>query len=372
MKGDITTRAGRRSLPPRREPYWQRIDRGAYLGYRVSLKGGEGTWIARWRDEDGKQHYHALPGPFETFDQARQKAEAWFRHCDKTGGADELTVAEACVHYVQHLRDANRGKTSDDAEGRFRKLVYDTDFGKISLNAIRPTRVKAWRDSISASGAAPATVNRNLNVLKAALNLAHRENLVADDSGWMSVPAIAGASKSRDRWLDAGERAALLDACPADLRAFVRGLLLTAARPGELASSTVADFNPIAGTLKYRSSKTEIRAVSLSTTALELCIDQSRGKLPGARLFSTADGKPWTKDRWTRPFRAAVLASGIADPTTVVLYAIRHTAISEMVASGMDAFTVAKMAGTSTTMIDKHYGHLVHEKTRDRLNRIDL
>jgi hypothetical protein len=51
---------------------------------------------------------------------------------------------------------------------------------------------------------------------------------------------------------------------------------------------------------------------------------------------------------------------------------VRHTAISELIAGGMDTFIVARLAGTSTGMIDKHYGHLRHEQTRVRLDAVAL
>ena len=45
------------------------------------------------------------------------------------------------------------------------------------------------------------------------------------------------------------------------------------------------------------------------------------------------------------------------------MYRLRHVAISEMIAGGVDTFLVAKLAGTSTAMIDKHHGHLRHEQS---------
>lgn len=54
------------------------------------------------------------------------------------------------------------------------------------------------------------------------------------------------------------------------------------------------------------------------------------------------------------------------------MYTLRHVAISEMIAGGVDTFLVAKLAGTSTAMIDKHYGHLRHEQTRARLDAVAM
>jgi len=55
----IVSRTDRGKLQSRREPYWARLLAGGYIGFR-KLDSGEGTWISRWRGEDGKQHYRAL------------------------------------------------------------------------------------------------------------------------------------------------------------------------------------------------------------------------------------------------------------------------------------------------------------------------
>jgi hypothetical protein len=59
------TRSARSKCEVRREPYWVRMDAGAFIGYR-RLSSGNGTWIARLRGDDGKQHYHALGSADDT------------------------------------------------------------------------------------------------------------------------------------------------------------------------------------------------------------------------------------------------------------------------------------------------------------------
>ena len=54
----IDTRSARTRLPERREPYWTVISEGCALGYRRGAKGG--TWIAKFRDPEGKRHLEAL------------------------------------------------------------------------------------------------------------------------------------------------------------------------------------------------------------------------------------------------------------------------------------------------------------------------
>src|SRR5665213_2958304 len=56
----IDSRSARARLAQRAEPYWTVISEGCALGYRRGSKGG--TWVARFRDDSGKQHYEALGG----------------------------------------------------------------------------------------------------------------------------------------------------------------------------------------------------------------------------------------------------------------------------------------------------------------------
>jgi hypothetical protein len=51
---------------------------------------------------------------------------------------------------------------------------------------------------------------------------------------------------------------------------------------------------------------------------------------------------------------------------------MRHCAISEQIMAGMSSFVVAKLAGTSTRMIDSNYGHITVSRARDLLNAVNM
>jgi hypothetical protein len=46
--------------------------------------------------------------------------------------------------------------------------------------------------------------------------------------------------------------------------------------------------------------------------------------------------------------------------------------ITDLVTAGLDLFTVAKLAGTSVAMIEKHYGQLQHDVARRALAGLAL
>ena len=135
----IDTKRGREALAPRREPYWQKLSKGRYLGIR-KLPSGHAAWIARYRDDEGTQHYKALGEVSDAFgfDEAKQAAETWMRDAergvsDRHDDGSRVTVASACLAYVRSLRAEGRLNAAHDAHMRFRRTVYgdaaDDEFG---------------------------------------------------------------------------------------------------------------------------------------------------------------------------------------------------------------------------------------------------
>lgn len=375
MAHDLVTKTYRKELPARREPYWSRVDKGLYLGYRVIQdKPHIGTWIAR-RQEGTKKTYQAL-GQHDDYNDAKKAAEVWAGRVD-AGVTDKApTVEAACKHYIQHQRTAKGDKAADDAEGRFKRLVYGTDFGKTPLDKLNTIKVRAWRDGQIPKGddfdddtvrRAKDSTNRNLATLKAALNLAHKDRLVASDDGWKTVTAFEKVGQRRTIFLNTEQRRELVKHCGPGLRELVIGLLLTGLRPGELAACTVADFDKEQGTLNIRKSKTECRTVLLSTQATKHFKAIAENRIALAPLVADDFGKHWNKDAWKKPFKEAVKAAKLPEKT--VLYTLRHCAITELIAGGMDSHLVAKIAGTSTAMIDANYGHLRADKTRALMDK---
>lgn len=382
MAFNIKSKSGRAQLEVRREPYWSRIRTGLFVGYR-KLKEGEGTWVARRQNQDGKKQYQALGtfldegGRDKAFDAAVTAAIAWNEAIEHGVSGKPTTIEEACKSYVTHIKAHKSEASSKDAEGRFKRLVYGKPIGHIQLAKLKTTDLKSWLNSQvdvddedeEELRRAKDSANRNLNTLKAALNLALKDRLVATDQGWKTVTSFKGVGKRRTGFLTIPERKSLLDASPKDLQSFIRAMLLTAARPGELASLKVSDFDREQGTLELEG-KTGRRTATLSTAAVQFFKEQAKGKLPSAPLLNRADGMPWDKDWWKKLFKEAVRGAGL--PPNTVMYTLRHVAITELVNSGMDSFLVAKLAGTSTAMIDKHYGQLRHKATRKHLDAVKM
>lgn len=57
-------------------------------------------------------------------------------------------------------------------------------------------------------------------------------------------------------------------------------------------------------------------------------------------------------------------------PKGTVFCRLRHAFIASAIIGSVDIHTVAEIMGTSVRMIEQHYGRLLQDDARERLNRI--
>jgi integrase len=390
----IDTRSARAKLAARREPYWTVLSQGCALGYRKGAKGG--TWVARFRGDDGRQHYDAIGAADDardsdglsvlSFGQAQERARAWFDQKAREQAGDFVpsdgpyTVADALADYrTDYLRRG--GKAADRLDWSAEAWIKP-DLGTIELAKLSKSRIVAWHQKVAETparlrtkpGAAQnhraaddnpeavrrrrSTANRVLTILKSALNHAHREGKCASDDAWRTVRAFREADAAKLRYLSDDEARRLTNACPADFRALVTGALLSGCRYGELAAMTIDDFNLDAGTLRVRQAKSgKPRHVHLTDEGRNFVAQLAAGKPGSARLFLRGNGRPWGKSEQQRPLSMACAAARI-DPV-VNFHGLRHTYASRLAMRGVPLAVIAAQLGhADTRMVEKHYGHL--------------
>jgi integrase len=371
----IDTPTQRLRLKARREPYWAKLQARGYLGFRRTADGG--TWVARWRDDQGKQHYRALrlalAAPEGAFDEAARLARAWFRQA-AAGIVAQRTVKEAAERYVEALRLRRGEAAAKDAKGRIDRTVLPK-LGDRPLDRLSTADIEQWFHGLVPVGKgedetrrAKESANRNLVTLKALLNHAWRTGLVATNAPWSKVRGFARTTRARDVFLTPDQRRRLLEHCKGAFRDLVQVALLTGARYGELRELRAGDFDRGRKMLAIRQGKTGARAVPLSDAAAALLGRLARNKLPGAYLLVKDDGEPWKHSDQDEPMKEAAKAARL--PRGTVFYTLRHTFIASAITGGVDIHTVAKITGTSVRMIEQHYGKLLQEDARERLNRI--
>jgi integrase len=366
----------RNKLTPRREPYWQKITAGQYLGFRRTRTGG--AWVARVRVE-GQQRYQALEvvdawDNKDAYDNAHSKALEWFTTA-ATVEDHHYRVKDAVADYVEHLRVNNSEASAKDAESRMDNHLTDK-LKDCQLTNLKTVQIKRWHQDLvrvsddeedvrkSKDGA-----NKLLTKLKAALNLAFNNGLVATDREWRRVKPFKDVGGVRILFLTDKQVQRLLEHADGAFKNILEAAKLTGARYGELASVRVADLDTKHGTLLL-DGKTGERLCYLSDEALAWFKQQAKAKLPKALLLPKDDGTEWGKSHQARPMKAAVKAAKL--PRDTVFYSLRHYHISKALLAGVPAQVVAENCGTSIRMIEKHYGKFMAQDRRSFFNQVQL
>ena len=363
----------RERLKPRRDPYWQRLTGGRFVGYRRLSRSGEGTWLAR-AAHDGSYEYKPL-GDFSSlpersrFDAAKKMSEDWFQHLDFGGSTDSATVKAVCEIYVEEQRLKSEA-AAKDVSGRFERLIYADPIARIDLQKLSPRHISDWKKRVLLSGS-KGSFNRNATAFRAALNLAYARRIVSTNHAWVNeLKPFKDVDGRRGLYLEMEERRRLLEGLGSEVCGFVRTLLIIPLRPGDVAKLKVADFDALHSSLSIPEGKTRRRTIPLSKQAVKHFKECSKNKLPSAWLISRDGGGQWDRFSWRDAIKEAAIKTNL--PTGTCAYTLRHCAITDMVSAGADLFTVAQLSGTSVTMIERNYGHLQRKNAVNALESLAL
>jgi len=269
MASKIDTVTARVNLKPRHSPYWHKLRAKCHLGYRKTTSSSTGSWVARARGVNGKyqvRSFGSLDGipDHRRFDEAVKEATAWFNGRSVNIPHSEITVGEACKRYVMKQRADGNEQAAKDLERRFDRWMYpNPQLTNTMLTRLTTSQISAWRHQLTTEpiilqdrtrlGTRPksaSSINREMAVLKAVLNLAVRDGFAASDAVWKyNLAPIKSATKRRECYLDATQRKALVASAPDDLAALIAALSFVPLRPGAMAALTVGSFNKRLGVL---------------------------------------------------------------------------------------------------------------------------
>lgn len=389
IQAKIENRTQRRRLPAGRAAHFRTLIPGrAHLGYQRKEGATEGRWIIR-RFNGSAYSVEALGVADDVrepdgervldFEQAHRKALA---AVDAAAGKPRgrITVRQAFINYVAFLQSS--GKQTQLTEQRGVAYILPK-LGDIEVASITSEKIRQW---FAAMASAPALVrtkkgerqqfkappgndpeairrrrssaNRVLTMLKAALNHAFDEKHVTSNTEWgRRVKPFKGVDVARVRYLSIVEAKRLINACALDFRPLVIAALETGCRYGELTRLEVQDFNPDAGTVGIRRSKSsKARHVVLTDQGAAFFRQACAGRAGADLMFRRADGDPWKASQQKRPMFEAC---GRAQITPLGIHQLRHTWASHAVMNGVPLIIVAKNLGhKDTRMVEKHYGHL--------------
>lgn len=211
-----------------------------------------------------------------------------------------------------------------------------------------------------------------MTLLKAALNFAWKRGKANSDEAWRRVKPFREADAARVRYLSSDEVTRLVNACQGPFRDLVQGALFTGARYGELVRFRASDFNPDAGTLTVRTSKSgKARHIVLTAEGVAFCAAIMAGKLGEDLIFARDNGLPWGPSHQQRPLTEACRRAAINPAAN--FHSLRHTYASHLAMRRVPLPVLATNLGHSDTrMVEKHYGHLAPSFVADAIRAAGL
>lgn len=423
MPGLIDTVSKRAQLAPRKNPYWHGVSGGrggVSLGYRKGA--GAGVWVAKivldgqrteerlgLADDDDGARAGAL-----SFRSAVSAALQWSRerHAAIEAGAsvaDGPTVRTAVEAYIdaRKARSAREGKST---AGRLTRHVLSNNiFANTRLAKLAAADFEGLRSRLKETQPettddesctlAPATVNRVLNDLRAALNAyveAHRRelpsHLVAEIRvGTRAEPVTGDARKQllTDKQIREAVKAAY--AVDKDFGALVMLAAVTGARHSQMIRLTVGNVQyqqkrvMMPGSRKGRAATAHPPvALPLTDDALEKLRPITRGRASSAPLlmrwaYRNVGPFKWEKESrrsWGHAFEVDKYWARVVEkaklPPDTIMYAFRHSSIVRGLRAGLPIRLVASLHDTSTEMIEKHYSAYIVDVTEDLARRAAL
>ena len=275
-----------------------------------------------------------------------------------------------------YLRDhAELHKRSVD---RDREIIRHLNqaFGGVVLHEITRHRIeqykrerlngkwRAHRQKRAPKPLKPATVNRELDTLKSIFSKAVEWGKLLESPARL-VKRLPVENR-RTRILTLDEQRRLLKACRPTLRGIVTFALITGARISEVLSLR---WDQCSGGMVsfYRTKNGWARRFPISPVLEEVLAEQHRFT---AWVFPN----PRTQKAYTdvdSSFRRALIRAQIATGD-VSLHTLRHTALSRMIESGIDDYTVMEISGHRSTRMLARYTHPTEARKQEALESFRL
>lgn len=402
---ELGSRTSRQRLPVQARPYFTHVQDGLSLGYRRGKSGG--TWIARSYDQDRGYRFGPLGKANDllenvgmSFQDAQDAARRWYAalaHIDAGEVAPgRYTVEQATKDYIKD-RERVRRKSLNRTRSVINTHINPT-LGSIELAKLTHSRIKAWRDTIAEANPRVrrkpdavdhafreidktnpdilrkrhATANRILTVLKATLNHAYRENRVATKAAWEKIAPFREVDVPKVRYLTVDECKRLIDACPSDFRALVRGALYTGCRYGELIAMRVDAFDSKANTIHVERSKSgKSRYVPLTKEGAAFFRSMTADRNASDSMFTHADGGRCENEAWEESQQRYWMEQSCATASiapAIGFHILRHTFASQLAINGTPMPVIAALLGhADTRMTERHYAHLSPSYIADTL-----
>jgi len=346
---------------------------------RGFVKKRGSTWYAYWRDLEGRQRTKAIG-------HRKKDAEAYLTEIqsDLLAGTyqetKEATFADFALRWLEDYATVNVKPSTLLNYRNMTKNSLIPFFGARKLSAIRTEDVQRFVAELS-QGRAPATVRKNLGVLKTMLKTAVLWGyLRADPAAPVKPPRIPHREMD---FMTPAEIRLFLKHTENEYRAIFAVAIFTGMRLGELIGLQWDDVDWSSGTIRVQrsvwngqfqspKSRRSVRRIVMSPTLANILL-QHKTTAPASKhdlIFCSRDGTFLDPSNLrTRVYEPALRRAGLRK---MRIHDLRHTFASLLINQGENLKFVQSQLGHAsiTTTVDR-YGHLMPDSHRGVGERLD-
>jgi integrase len=336
---------------------------------------GRGRWRLRYVNNRARRQCHTLgDAPALTLSNARELANK-IRTQIALGNdpAAEKKVVKtiptfeefATERYLPYVKGYKKSWPSDVSYLNNQILPV---LGKKYLDELTRKDIIDFHHGLKAKGYKPGTCNRSLILVRYAMNLAIKWEVVGlKTNPTKDVPLFDDPDGKRDRFLTQEETARLFEAVQKSpnpmLQHIIPMLILTGARKREVLDAKWEDFDLQRSQWRIPTTKAgRPRYVPISAGVVNLLACIPRNDCPYV-FANPKTGKPYVSifNGWNTARKQAGLAQ-------VRIHDLRHSFASFLINAGRSLYEIQKILGHSQIKTTQRYAHLSHDTLLDAAN----
>lgn len=312
---------------------------------RIFKRENSAKWWVDWTDQKGQRHRKSSGTDDKKLAEAL--AAKWTQESfleEHFGVIPDVPFSEALLRYGQERQRDNPVRYKTNVKYQLQRLL--DRFGDMNLADITHSVMRVWVDE-GLARTKPATVQRDLIALRAILNKAFREELLAQMPPFPRIKLEPG----RSRWLTVDEEKRLLMAAKPHLRALITFAVDTGGRKSELLKLDWRNVDLDRGFVTFRKTKNgEDRSVRLTDRAQRVL----------AELSPKASGPVFTfRGKAIKDIKSSFdHARARAEVEDFRFHDLRHTFASRLVQQGVTLYEVMHLTGHKSFEMVQRYAHL--------------
>lgn len=345
--------------------------RRSKTGVRGLSRSQDGGWTfdLRWREANGERRRHQERWPATVPAPAAKMRAREMTALALAGGWQPKTsaprrLAEAFDQYMDWAAVNRPAGVSKRRAACDRLLAV---IGSVAVGEISPFAIERFKKARTDAGAAPATVNRDLEVLTHFYGLAASWDWCSREKAdaVRRVPHLK-EPPGRVRYLTGDEEARLMGALPVRVRRIVTATLLSGMRQSEvvLLRKNAVDLQGKVITLT-RTKANKLRRIYVNDAFARLLEEAIADSREGVQyVFTNRAGEPYTPDGVRSIFRRGVQKAGILN---FHFHDLRHTTATRLRQRGVGIDAIADVLGHSSLAMAQRYAHLGRDTLREAM-----